>query len=64
MASGQTDKAYAVLARIAKENGVSLPPGSLVSDSGKAKDTIQRGQFVDLVGPDFRRTTLLLWIIW
>ena len=65
MASGQTAKAYAVLNRIAKENKVSMPPGQLVTDAGKTHDTnTARGRFVDLIGPDFRRTTLLLWIIW
>ena len=64
MASGQTERAYAVLERIAKENGQPMPPGELVSDAGTSKDTTPRGRFRDLVGPDLRRTTLLLWIIW
>ncbi|GAV04098.1 hypothetical protein RvY_14429-2 [Ramazzottius varieornatus] len=64
MASGQTEKAYAVLQRIANENGQPMPPGELVTDAGNSKDTAPRGRFRDLVGPDMRRTTLLLWIIW
>ena len=27
-------------------------------------DQIRRGQFVDLLAPEHRRTTLILWFIW
>ncbi|KAK3084065.1 hypothetical protein FSP39_007577 [Pinctada imbricata] len=58
---GQTDKAMATLQRIAKDNGKPMPLGKLVESSSAATS---RGSIKDLFQPEFRKTTLLLWIIW
>ena len=58
---GHTEKALATLERIAKDNGKPMPLGKLVEPSTKA---LNRGSIKELFIPEFRRTTILLWIIW
>ncbi|KAK6046251.1 hypothetical protein COOONC_16244, partial [Cooperia oncophora] len=62
MASGHPEKALATLQKAAKENRVKLPEGKLVA--GHSRTTEKRGDIIDLLSPDLRRTTLLLWLIW
>uniref|UniRef100_A0A8C6PKD4 Synaptic vesicle 2-related protein-like n=1 Tax=Nothobranchius furzeri TaxID=105023 RepID=A0A8C6PKD4_NOTFU len=57
--SGHKEKAIATLARIAEDNGKTLPQGTLVDY--KQND---RGHIKDLFTPQYWRTTLLLWFIW
>lgn len=61
MAAGKPEKALAILQRIAKENKCELPSGELVSTE---KHEVARGRIIDLFHPEFRRSTILLWIIW
>ena len=56
---GKTDEARAVLERVAKENGTTLPEGELALESGPAPSRAR-----DLLAPSLRRTTLLLWLVW
>lgn len=58
---GNTEKALATLARIAKENGKPMPLGKLVEPITK---NINRGSIRELFIPEFRKTTIFLWIIW
>lgn len=60
LSSGQNKAAQDTLERIAKENKTSLPEGTL--KAGKVDG--RRGHLVDLLAPEHRRTTLLLWFIW
>lgn len=62
MACGHTEKALATLQKAAKENRVKLPEGRLVATHSQNSD--QRGDISNLLSPDLRRTTLLLWFIW
>ncbi|XGW16221.1 hypothetical protein V3C99_001575 [Haemonchus contortus] len=62
MASGHPEKALATLQKAAKENRVKLPEGQLLADQSQTSE--KRGDIVDLLSPDLRRTTLLLWFIW
>ncbi|XP_064618539.1 synaptic vesicle 2-related protein-like isoform X2 [Lineus longissimus] len=65
MTRGNTEKAYATLQRIAKENNKPMPTGRLVHSTTNIKQTqVKRGQIKDLFTPEFRRTTFLLWFIW
>ncbi|KAM4527934.1 synaptic vesicle 2-related protein [Odontesthes bonariensis] len=57
--TGRREKAMATLARIAKENGKAMPPGTL----NDYKQT-ERGRIKDLFSPQYRKTTLLLWFLW
>lgn len=50
----------ATLKRISQENKVPLPEGTLQA----VKTEMRRGQLVDLLSPEHRRTTLILWFIW
>ncbi|XP_073258870.1 synaptic vesicle 2-related protein-like [Porites lutea] len=61
MTVGKPEKALRILQRIAKENKQELPPGELVATE---KHEVQLGRIADLFSPEFRRTTILLWIIW
>lgn len=61
MAAGKPEKALCILQEIAKENNKELPPGELVLTE---KHEVQRGRIIDLFSPEFRRSTILLWIIW
>ena len=60
MASGRADLAYETLKRIADDNKTSLPEGKLAV----IKSDMKRGQLVDLLSREHRRTTLILWFIW
>jgi len=60
-ASGKSEQALDTLARVAKENGKSMPLGRLVVDDMYG---MSRGRLADLLSKDLRRTTILLWIIW
>ncbi|KAM4634747.1 synaptic vesicle 2-related protein-like [Polymixia lowei] len=56
---GKRENALATLNRIAAQNGKSMPKGTLT-----AKKLEDRGRIRDLLTPQYRRTTLLLWLIW
>ncbi len=60
-ASGETEKALATLKRIAKDNGRPMLLGRLVVDD---MQQTERGRIKDLLMPEMRKTTLLLWFIW
>lgn len=60
LSTGQNKAAQLTLERIANENKTSLPEGTL--KAGKVDG--RRGHLVDLLAPEHRRTTLLLWFIW
>ncbi|KAK3927334.1 Synaptic vesicle 2-related protein [Frankliniella fusca] len=61
VASGQPDKALETLQKVAKDNGKPMLLGRLVVDDGSMG---RRGRLRDLLGPELRRTSLLLWFIW
>lgn len=60
LASGQETAAEETLKRIAKENKTALPEGKLKVPKRDGR----RGHLVDLLAPEHRRTTLILWFIW
>lgn len=62
VASGQTDKAVATLKKIANDNGKPMLLGRLVVDDVVLEE--KRGQFTDLLLPQLRVTSVLLWFIW
>ncbi|XP_028830573.1 synaptic vesicle 2-related protein-like isoform X2 [Denticeps clupeoides] len=57
--TGNSEKALATLKRIASDNGAKLPKGKIVMHRQD-----DRGKITDLLAPEFRKTTLLLWVIW
>ncbi|XP_062339147.1 putative transporter SVOPL [Osmerus eperlanus] len=59
VSAGNMKAALETLQRIAKMNRASLPPGMLVEPLVK-----ERGSWRILVGPMYRRTSLLLWFSW
>ena len=59
MIKGQPEKAREVLARVAKENGTSMPDIPIRPLGKTAPSKIS-----DLWKPELRRTTLLLWLMW
>lgn len=59
VSAGNIKAAMETLQRIAKMNRASLPPGILVEPQVK-----ERGNWRVLVGPLYRRTSLLLWSSW
>ncbi|XP_065201396.1 synaptic vesicle 2-related protein isoform X1 [Planococcus citri] len=61
VASGQPDKALETLKKVAAENGKPMLLGRLVVD-----DTVvtERGCIKDLLIPQLRVTSILLWFIW
>ncbi|EDO41352.1 predicted protein, partial [Nematostella vectensis] len=60
LASGDRDKALATLHRMARANKATLPTGFLKDANQNAK----RGRILDLLKPELRRTTLMLWFLW
>lgn len=65
VACGEPDKALETLQRVAKENGKPFPLGRLVLDgSGMGGTLALRGRVRDLLIPELRKTSLLLWFIW
>lgn len=61
MASGQPDKALSTLKKVAADNGKPMLFGRLVVDDSMIGE---RGRVGDLLIPQLRRTSLLLWFIW
>jgi len=61
VASGQTEQAEATLRKIARDNGKPMIMGRLVVEDGQMS---MRGRVKDLLGTEFRKTSLLLWTIW
>jgi putative MFS transporter len=59
LVSGREAEAYAILKRVARENGTHLPEVDLI-----APPPVPRGRIRDLWTPALARTTLLLWVIW
>ncbi|XP_038590431.1 synaptic vesicle 2-related protein-like isoform X1 [Micropterus salmoides] len=59
MLTGRTEKAMALLTRIAKENGKAMPQGKMITYLQN-----DRGRVKDLFTPQYWRTTLLLLYIW
>ncbi|XP_046387195.1 synaptic vesicle 2-related protein [Ischnura elegans] len=66
MASGNADEALETLKRVASENGHHMLLGRLVLEdtSPHGGSLYQRGRVWDLLIPEMRRTSLLLWFIW
>jgi len=62
VASGQTDKAIDTLKKVANDNGKPMLLGRLVVDDVVLEE--KRGQFTDLLLPQLRVTSVLLWFIW
>jgi len=62
VASGQTDKAINTLKKVANDNGKPMILGRLVVDDVVFEE--KRGQFTDLLLPQLRLTSVLLWFIW
>ncbi|CAL1283223.1 unnamed protein product [Larinioides sclopetarius] len=60
LVSDQRDRAVKILNTLAKTNGQELPPGELT----KVDLDIKRGRLQDLLGKEYRRTSLLFWYIW
>ncbi|XP_041754022.1 synaptic vesicle 2-related protein isoform X1 [Coregonus clupeaformis] len=58
--SGNRKNAMKTLRLIAANNGKSMPVGELIDN----KHEEDRGRIRDLLTPQYRRTTLLLWFIW
>ncbi|XP_046340133.2 synaptic vesicle 2-related protein-like [Haliotis rufescens] len=61
---GQTEKAFATIQRIAKDNGKPMPLGRLLEPHAQSSKPIRRGRISDLFTPEYRITTGLLWVIW
>ncbi|MCB0078430.1 MAG: MFS transporter [Anaerolineales bacterium] len=59
LVSGKPEEARAVLERVARENGTTLPEGELIVPPAQP-----RGRASDLFEGKLARTTLLLWTIW
>ncbi|XP_008303324.1 synaptic vesicle 2-related protein-like [Stegastes partitus] len=57
--TGRREKAMETLARVAKENGKTMPQGRMM-----AYKQGDRGRIKDLFAAQYWRTTLLLWFIW
>ena len=60
-ATGQRGKALEMLEQIAKVNGSSLPPGTLVVTPVSA---VKKPSVMDLVKSGYFRMTVTLWLIW
>uniref|UniRef100_A0A8R1HUC3 MFS domain-containing protein n=1 Tax=Caenorhabditis japonica TaxID=281687 RepID=A0A8R1HUC3_CAEJA len=64
MASGHPERALETLQMAARMNRVMLPTGRLVSHTKPGSGSESRGDIVNLLSPELRKTTLLLWCIW
>lgn len=62
VAKGQTDKAIDTLKKVAYDNGKPMLLGRLVVDDVILEE--KRGSFTDLLLPQLRLTSVLLWFIW
>ncbi|CAH1393430.1 unnamed protein product [Nezara viridula] len=62
VASGEPEKALETLQRIASENNKPMPTGRLVVDDAAVQE--KQGRALDLLIPQLRRTSVLLWVIW
>ncbi|CAD5217517.1 unnamed protein product [Bursaphelenchus okinawaensis] len=62
MASGKTEEAYQILAKVAKHNGKMLPAGKLVENVNH--NPAHRGNIANLFVDELFKTTILLWFIW
>ncbi|XP_025410988.1 synaptic vesicle 2-related protein isoform X5 [Sipha flava] len=62
VASGQTDKAIDTLKKVAHDNGKPMLLGRLVVDDIVLEE--KNGRFTDLLLPQLRVTSILLWFIW
>jgi len=60
-ASGKSEKAWTTLETIAQENGKPMLLGRLIVDD---VSHMLRGRISNLLLPNLKRTTLLLWYIW
>eukprot|EP00300_Choanocystis_sp_HF-7_P017986 c19901_g1_i3.p1 GENE.c19901_g1_i3~~c19901_g1_i3.p1 ORF type:complete len:270 (+),score=48.26 c19901_g1_i3:20-829(+) len=60
MVKGRNDEAWAVLKHVAKQNGKTLRHIETVT----VELETERATVSDLLLPEYRRTTLLLWLIW
>ncbi|KAL5241683.1 hypothetical protein ACI65C_009093 [Semiaphis heraclei] len=60
--SGQTDKAIDTLKKVAHDNGKPMLLGRLVVDDVVLEE--KRGHFTDLLLPQLRVSSILLWFIW
>lgn len=62
MASGKTEKAIDTLKKVAHDNKKPMLVGRLVVDDVVLEE--KRGCFTDLLLPQLRVTSVLLWFIW
>lgn len=60
LTTGKYDEVKKILAKMAKENGTSLPEGTLIQQEVNTR----RGRPTDLFTREWIRTTLLLFVIW
>lgn len=60
--NGQTDKAIDTLKKVAYDNGKPMLLGRLVVDDVVLEE--KRGRFTDLLLPQLRVSSILLWFIW
>jgi len=60
--NGQTDKAIDTLKKVAHDNGKPMLLGRLVVDDVVLEE--KRGRFTDLLLPQLRVSSILLWFIW
>ncbi|XP_073257422.1 synaptic vesicle 2-related protein-like isoform X1 [Porites lutea] len=60
LAAGEKEKAVRMLQKVARVNKSEMPVGILKD----ASENGRQGQFKDLISPEFRKTTILLWFIW
>ncbi|XP_026814510.1 synaptic vesicle 2-related protein isoform X1 [Rhopalosiphum maidis] len=60
--NGQTDKAIDTLKKVAHDNGKPMLLGRLVVDDVVLEE--KRGRFTDLLLPQLRVSSVLLWFIW
>ncbi|KAG9335060.1 hypothetical protein JZ751_005735 [Albula glossodonta] len=57
--SGHPERALATFSRIATDNNVAMPAGTITAARQE-----HRGRFRDLFSPEYWRTTVMLWFIW